>query len=154
MKFFQAEGHQCDSADRDNIKKIITKIANIVEGSSPDLSDLKNALQEFGVLGVSFEGDKKQVGFFHRYDEGCSIKLTDLFQDIKPCLTSPSCGSPSDRHLTPAEAQRVEKILSGAAPDVRFTQGSVKIDWVRVSLLAAVIVLTLLLLFVSTRGMA
>lgn len=154
MKFFQADGHQCDSTDRDNLIKILTKISNIVKGSSPDLSGLKNALQEFGVLSVSFEGDKKQVGFFHRYDESCSIKLTDLFADIEPCLTSPSCGSPSDPHFSPAQAKEIEKVLSGAAPEVRFTQGSVKIDWVRVSLLAAVVVLTLLLLFVLMRGMA
>ena len=119
------------------------------------LSALKDVLQDFGVLSISFEGDKKQIGFFHRYNESCSIKVTDLFRDIEPCLTSPTCGSPNDiQHVTPAEAKTIEDVLSGAAPDVRFAQGSVNIDWVRVSLLAAVVVLTFLLLFVLARGMA
>ena len=156
MKFFQPEARQCDSTDRDKVKNIFLKIAKILAAKTStqqQMSDLKDALQDFGVLSVSFEGDKKQTGFFHRYDESCSIKITDLFQDIEPCLTSPSCGSPSDPHLSPAQGKQIEGVLSGVVPEVRFAQGSVRIDWVRVSLLAAVVVLALLLLYVLARGM-
>lgn len=162
MKVFQPEARQCDGTDRDKVKNIFLKIAKILGTKPPpgsstqqQMSDLKDALQDFGVLSVSFEGDKKQTGFFHRYDESCSIKITDLFQDIEPCLTSPSCGgSPkSGSLLSPAQGKQIEGVLSGVVPEVRFAQGSVRIDWVRVSLLAAVVVLALLLLYVLARGM-
>lgn len=157
MKLFKAEGRECNDADGDVLKNALVKYMTSVLSGQPNAGYLK----DLGALTLSFEGDKRQVGFFHRYDVSCSMALQDvgtpssanslsseLPLDIQACLDL--CEATPN---TPEECQAcVHGLLKRYLPDTRFSHGTVKLDWVRIGLLGGVVLLLVLLIVALVNG--
>ena len=133
----------------------------------PDISKL----QDLGTLAISFEGDKRQVGFFHRYDISCSTGLGSSpgggsGMTFKGGLKGPpgpcdNCKNAFKALIDPENkcgkcffgSQAYAQFLtSPVAQSLRFSRGTVKLDWVRIGLLGGVILLFFLLIFVLVKG--
>jgi hypothetical protein len=158
MKLFKAEGRECNDADGDVLKNALVKYMTSVLSGQPNAGYLK----DLGALTLSFEGDERQVGFFHRYDVSCSMALQDV--------GTPSSANSSSAELpssviqecidlcqeTPPSVEKcqacVHGLLKSYLPDTRFSHGTVKLDWVRIGLLGGVVLLFLLLIVALVNG--
>ena len=169
MKLFSPEGQDCTL---DEGKTLVDALKAFLDSGDTD------KLKDLGSLTISFEGDKRQVGFFHRYDVSCSTTIT-------PTPTSPDPGGMSmfktRQGDTPSDSKQcaecvaecfMSKTLSGKAPcsswetdtgatvdrlksfisSARFSRGSVKLDWVRIGLLGGVVLLFIFLVASLLRG--
>jgi hypothetical protein len=166
MKFFSPEGSTCSPNDAKDFSQTLQDA--FPPSGDPDISKL----HDLGTLAISFEGDKRQVGFFHRYDISCSTSLgsspgggSGLM--FKGGLKDPPA-SPCDKcakafsDLIDSE-NKCGKCFTGStafakfltspvAQSLRFSRGVVKLDWVRIGLLGGVILLFFLLIFVLVKG--
>jgi hypothetical protein len=163
MKFFSPEGRDCSKEDAHALQVALR--AFLSNGDTDTLKDL-------GSLTISFEGDARQVGFFHRYDVSCSTTyvptpndsdgssgmsmfktredpdLTPCIGCIAGCFEKQGNGDPPCANWTPKSFDNFKSLITSA----RFSRGSVKLDGVRIGLLGGVVILFILLIASLLRG--
>ena len=164
MKFFAPEGTTCSWTDA---KDFVDKLTDAFS-PTPDASKIR----ALGTLAISFEGAKQEVGFFHRYDVSCSaiigqsspgsstgLKSKGGLKDVDSCKTCKDALKDALKAALKANAKAcgtceddpmpfIDEILSNPAlQDIRVSHGVVKLDWVRIGLVGAIILGGILFVF-------